>query len=60
MRRNRATFWRNSRKGSGNPDLQLKAVEYLGMQKNNGQLLIRDLCVEHRLCRSSPRACRPT
>jgi hypothetical protein len=26
-------------KGSGNPDLQLKAVEYLGMQKNNGQLL---------------------
>ena len=26
-------------KGSGNPDLQLKAVEYLGMQKDNGQLL---------------------
>jgi HEAT repeat protein len=26
-------------RGSGNPDLQLKAVEYLGMQKNNGQLL---------------------
>lgn len=26
-------------RGSGNPDLQLKAVEYLGMQRDNGQLL---------------------
>jgi HEAT repeat protein len=26
-------------RGNGNPDLQLKAVEYIGMQKNNGQLL---------------------
>lgn len=26
-------------RGTGNPDLQLKAVEYLGMQRNNGQLL---------------------
>jgi tetratricopeptide (TPR) repeat protein len=26
-------------RGGGNPDVQLKAVEYLGMQKDNGQLL---------------------
>jgi hypothetical protein len=26
-------------RGGGNPDVQMKAVEYLGMQKNNGQLL---------------------